>query len=60
MANLTGLPAMSVPLFWTADNLPCGSHFVAPFGEEGLLLRLAAQLERARPWFDKRPPVWAG
>ncbi len=59
-ANLTGLPAMSVPLFWTGDNLPCGSHFIAPFGEEARLIRLAAQLERAQPWFDKRPAVWAG
>jgi len=58
-ANLTGLPAMSVPLFWTADNLPCGSHFMAPYGQEARLFRLAAQLEEARPWFDKRPPVWA-
>ena len=55
-----GLPAMSVPLFWSGDNLPCGSHFIAPFGEEARLLRLAAQLEQARPWFDKRPAVWAG
>jgi amidase len=60
VANLTGLPAMSVPLFWTRDGLPCGSHFIAPIGEEARLLRLAAQLEKAQPWFDKRPPVWAG
>jgi amidase len=60
VANLTGLPAMSVPLFWTSDNLPCGSHFIAPFGEEARLFRLAAQLETARPWFDKRPAVEAG
>jgi amidase len=56
-ANLTGLPAMSVPLHWTGDGLPCGSHFLAPFGEEALLFRLAAQLETARPWFHKKPPV---
>ena len=60
MANLTGLPAMSVPLHWTADGLPCGSHFIAPFGEEGRLFRLAAQLEKARPWFDKRPSMESG
>ena len=57
LPNLTGLPAMSVPMHWTDDNLPCGVHFVAPFGDEGLLFRLAAQLEKASPWFDKRPPV---
>jgi amidase len=60
VANLTGLPAMSVPLYWTTEGLPCGSHFIAPFGEEALLFRLAAQLENARPWSGKRPVVWAG
>ena len=60
VANLTGLPAMSVPLYWTRDNLPCGSHFIAPFGEEARLFRLAVQLEQAQPWFDKRPAVRAG
>jgi amidase len=59
LANLTGQPAMSVPLHWTSDGLPVGVHFMAPFGEEATLFRLAAQLEKARPWFDKRAPVWA-
>jgi amidase len=59
LANLTGQPAMSVPLHWTADGLPVGVHFMAPFGEEAMLFRLAAQLEKERPWFDKRAPVWA-
>jgi len=58
-ANLCGLPAMSVPLYWTTDGLPCGSHFIGPFGDETTLFRLAAQLEKAQPWFDKRPPVKA-
>jgi len=58
LANLTGQPAMSVPLHWTADGLPVGVHFMAPFGEEATLFRLAAQLEKARPWFDKHGPVW--
>jgi len=58
LANLTGQPAMSVPLHWTSDGLPCGVHFMAPFGDEATLFRLAAQLEKARPWFDKHGEVW--
>ena len=56
-ANMTGLPAMSVPLYWTADNLPCGAHFIGRFGDEATLFQLAAQLEKTRPWFDRRPPA---
>jgi amidase len=56
LANLTGLPAMSVPLHWTPDGLPIGAQFTAPIGGEGLLFRLAGQLERAQPWFDRVAP----
>jgi len=57
--NVAGNPAMSVPLVWNAEGLPIGMHFAADVGQEAMLLSLAYQLERARPWKDRRPPVRA-
>jgi amidase len=59
VANITGNPAMSVPLSWNDDGLPIGVHFLGRFGAEATLFRLASQLEAARPWQDRRPPVTA-
>lgn len=56
-ANMTGQPSMSVPLHWSEKGLPVGVMFSGRVGEEGLLFRLAGQLEKAQPWFDKVPEV---
>lgn len=59
LTNVTGQPSISLPLYWNNDGLPIGSHFTARFGDEATLFRLAAQLEIARPWADKRPTISA-
>ena len=53
--NVTGQPAMSVPLHWNEAGLPIGMHFISKWGDETTLFRLAGQLEKAKPWFDKAP-----
>lgn len=59
VANFTGQPSMSVPLSWNAQSLPIGVMFTAKFGDEGTLFRLAGQLEEARPWANRRPPLFS-
>ena len=56
--NLSGQPAISLPLHWDDRGLPRGAHLVAAYGREDLLLRVAAQLERAAPWNDRLPPLF--
>jgi amidase len=57
VANITGAPAMSVPLHWSDDGLPIGVHALGRFGADAELFSLAGQLERARPWSDRRPSL---
>jgi amidase len=57
--NVTGQPAISLPLHWNDDGLPIGVQLVAAYGREDVLIRLAAQVEAAQPWADRRPPVSA-
>ncbi|MGB3098421.1 MAG: amidase [Solirubrobacterales bacterium] len=58
--NVTGQPAISLPLHWSSEDVPVGVQLVAPFGREDLLIRVAAQLERAQPWADRVAAVYAG
>ncbi len=57
--DVTGQPAISLPLHWSAEGLPIGVQLVAAYAREDLLIRLASQLEAAQPWRDRRPPVHA-
>jgi len=57
--NATGQPSISLPLWWNDAGLPIGTLFSSRFGDEATLIRLAAQLERAEPWIDRKPAVWA-
>ena len=55
--NASGQPAMSVPLHWNDTGLPIGVHIAGRFGADEALIALAAELEAAAPWFDRRPPL---
>ena len=55
--NATGQPAVSIPLYWNDEGLPIGMHFVGRYADEAMLFRLAGQLEQARPWFERIPPI---
>jgi amidase len=57
--NVTGQPAISLPLHWNDEGLPIGVQLVAGFGREDVLFRVASQLEAAHPWADRRPPTSA-
>jgi amidase len=57
--NVTGQPAISLPLHWTPEGLPVGVQLVAAMGREDLLIRVARQLEQELPWIDRLPPVHA-
>ncbi len=59
LQNATGQPAISLPLYRTANGLPVGVQFVGDFGAEDVLLQLAAQIEQAQPWSGFKPPIWS-
>src|SRR6266487_1557859 len=56
--NVSGQPAVNVPLHWNADGLPIGIMLAGRMGDEATLISLSAQLEQARPWKDRHPPIW--
>ena len=56
--NASGNPSASLPLHWNAQGLPVGTQITGRFGDEATLFQLAAQLEQAEPWSDRRAPLW--
>jgi len=56
--NVSGQPAVSIPLHWTGDGLPVGIMLAGRMAEEATLISLSAQIEAARPWRDRHPPIW--
>ena len=59
LQNVTGQPAINMPLHWSVDRLPIGVQFVGRFGEDDTVLQLAAQMESAQPWIDRKPAIWS-
>jgi amidase len=57
IANASGQPAVSIPVYWNAEGLPVGSQLIARYGREDVLLRISAQIETAAPWFHRRPTL---
>jgi len=57
IANITGLPAISLPLHWTAEGLPIGVQFIGNRWRDDLLMQMAGQMEQALPWHGRKPPV---
>jgi amidase len=58
MYNISGQPAVNLPLYWNAEGLPIGVMLAGRIGDEGTLISLSAQIEAARPWKDRHPPIW--
>jgi amidase len=56
--NISGQPAVNLPLYWNADGLPIGVMLAGRLGDEATLISLSAQIEAARPWRDRHPPIW--
>ena len=56
--NISGQPAVSLPLYWNADGLPIGVMLAGRLGDEATLISLSSQIEAARPWRDRHPPIW--
>src|SRR5262249_60972148 len=56
--NIPGQPAVNLPLYWSADGLPIGVMLAGRLGDEATLISLSAQIEAARPWRDRHPPIW--